>query len=84
MCFTSSLLLLIQVQLPAKLVGKINSFFQYRTPELYTYPTFVLKKKKQETDDFVSLRGRGPKLLSRNADYGPILESHTCGYTDPN
>ena len=39
--------LLPQVQLLAKLVGKIDSFFQYTTPELYTYPTFVLKKTKE-------------------------------------
>ena len=46
------------IQLPGKLVGKIDSFFQYTTPELYTYPTFALKKTK-EKDEFVSLGGIG-------------------------
>ena len=46
--------LLTQVQLPAKLVGKSDSFFQYTTPELYTYPTFVLKKQRKK-DQFVAL-----------------------------
>ena len=50
--------LLIQVQLPAKLVGKIDMFFQYTTSELYTYPALVLKKK-QKKDEFVSFRGSG-------------------------
>ena len=40
--------LLILVQLPAKLVRKIDSFFQYETPELFTYSTFVLKKRANE------------------------------------
>ena len=68
--------LLILVQLSAKLVGKIDSFFQYKTPELYTYSTFVLKKKTKERRISFIDGERGPKLLSRKADQVDYIIIH--------
>ena len=59
---------LIQVQLPAKQVGKIDSFLQYTKPELYTYLTF--HKKKQKKDEFVSLKGSG----GQNSCQGKLIK----------
>ena len=60
--FASSLLLLIQVQLPAKPVGEIHLFFHYMTPEMYIVPDILFETAVERR---ICLIREGSKRLSR-------------------